>query len=285
MSTNDDVDTTVKDLGTVLFATHGPVATITMNRPDKRNAQNTALLEDLDRAFDLADTDDDVRVVVLAAAGQHFSSGHDLSGVVDESQADEWRHARETAEGKLRHEEVMYYDKTVRIRDFRKPTIAAVQGACVAAGVMTAAACDLIVAADDAWFSNPVARMSGVGVEVLVEPYAMGTRKAKEFLLTGMRIDAHEAHRLGMVNRVVPRAELAEHTQELAATIAKVPAITAQMVKRSLNDAQDLAGQRQAWRNHFMIHQFASNTGTALALLEERRQRSSMKEIVEERDR
>jgi enoyl-CoA hydratase len=273
-----------KDLGTVLYATEGPVATITLNRPDKRNAQNTALLEDLDRALDLADADDDVRVVVLAAAGDHFSSGHDLSGVVDESQADEWRHARETAEGKLRHEEVMYYDKTVRIRDFRKPTIAAVQGACVAAGVMTALACDLVVAADDAWFANPVGRMSGVGVEVLVEPYAMGFRQAKDFLLTGRKVGAEEALQLGMVNRVVPRADLATAAADLARTVAKVPSITAQMIKRSLNDAEDLTGQRQAWRNHFMIHQYTSNTKTALDLLEARRQKTSMKEIVAERD-
>ncbi len=203
---------------------------------------------------------------------------------MDPAAADAWRDARETPEGKLRHEEVMYYDKTVRIRDFRKPTIAAVQGACVAAGVMTALACDLVVMADDAWFANPVARMSGVGVEVLLEPYAMGFRQAKEFLLTGRRVRADEALALGMVNRVVARADLEAEVGELARTVARVPAVTAEMIKRSINDAEDLAGQRQAWRNHFMIHQYASNTRTSLDLLEARRQKSSMREIVAERD-
>ena len=92
---------------------------------------------------------------------------------------------RETPEGKMYHEKVMYYDRCKRIHDFRKPTIAAVQGSCVAAGLMLACMCDLIVAADDADFSNPVLRMTGAGVELLVEPWELGIRKAKEFLWTG----------------------------------------------------------------------------------------------------
>src|SRR5665811_781209 len=104
---------------------------------------------------------------------------------------------------------VMYWDKLVKIRDFRKPTIAAVQGTCAAAGLMLACMCDLIVAADDARFSNPVARMSGVGVELLVEPWELGARKAKEFMWLSETLGADEAERLGLVNRVVARGELA----------------------------------------------------------------------------
>jgi enoyl-CoA hydratase len=147
-----------EDLGTVLYETTGPIATITMNRPEARNAQNTALIDDLDRAFDLAEADDDVRVVILAGAGDHFSAGHDLKALRQRvGGVTSGGRMRATAEGKLRHEQVMYYDKCMRIHDFRKPTIAQVQGACVAAGLMLAAMCDLIVAADDAFFSNPVA--------------------------------------------------------------------------------------------------------------------------------
>lgn len=271
-------------LGTVTYTVDGHVATVVMERAEKRNAMNTALIDDLDAAFAALDEDDQVRVVILAAAGDHFSAGHDLKGLLDPEAADHWREMRATAEGKLRHEEVMYYDRSLAIRDYRKPTIAAVQGACMAAGVMLASMCDLIVAADDAFFANPVLKMSGAGVELLVEPYELGFRKAKEFLLTGMTIDAAEAHRLGWVNRVVTRADLDRATRELADEIAKVPPITAQMVKRSINDAQDLAGQRQAWRNHFMIHQFTSNTDTALSLLEKRKQAGSMKEVFDQRD-
>lgn len=270
---------------TVVYEVDGPVATVTLNRPEKRNAQNSQLIDELDHAFDLADADDDVRVVILAAAGDHFSAGHDLAGLIDPAAADHWRQSRDTPEGKLRHEQVMYYDRCVRIHDFRKPTIAQVQGACIAAGLMLACMCDLIVAADDAYFSNPVLRMSGAGVELLVEPYELGFRKAKEFLLAATTIDAAEAARLGLVNRVVPRAKLAEATRDLAEAVARVPPITAQMVKRSLNDAQDLAGQRAAWRNHFMIHQYTSNTRTALSMLAERQRMRSTKEMFEARDR
>ena len=190
------------------YEVDGAVATITMNRPDMANAQDSTLIDELDAAFDLADADDAVRVVILAGAGKHFSSGHDLKALVAGDGSDPWVAMRETPEGKFHHEKTMYYDRCLRIHDFRKPTIAAVQGSCVAAGLMLAAMCDLIVAADDAVFSNPVLRLTGAGVELLVEPWELGIRKAKEFLLTGDTIDAQEAWRLGLVNRVVPRAEL-----------------------------------------------------------------------------
>src|SRR6185503_13634930 len=138
---------------------------------------------------------------------------------------------RATAEGKFRHERQMYFDRCVRIYSFPKPTIAAVHGKCIAAGVMLAAMCDLIVASDDASFQNPVARMSGMGVELLVEPWELGIRKAKEFLLTGDSIDANEAWRLGMVNRVVPRDQLAAVAREMADKVALVPPVTAERIK------------------------------------------------------
>ena len=169
------------------------------------------MIDEIDRAFDLARYDDAVRVVILAADGKHFSSGHDLKELVGPDADPDLRDRRSTAEGKFRHERNAYFDKCVRIYEFPKPTIAAVQGKCIAAGVMLAAMCDLIVASDDASFQNPVARMSGMGVELLVEPWELGIRKAKEFLLTGDAIDATEAWRLGMVNKVVPRAELGHH--------------------------------------------------------------------------
>ena len=178
---------------TILYAVDGPVATITMNRPDAANAQNSQMLYDIDAALDAADADDDVRVVVLAGAGKHWSAGHDLKEIL--SGADEWARLRDTPEGKLRHEQVMYWDKCLRLRDFRKPTIAAVHGAVAAAGMMLACMCDLIVAADDTKFSNPVARMTGVGVEILVEPWELGPRKAKEFLWTAEKLDAETAER------------------------------------------------------------------------------------------
>jgi len=126
------------------------------------------------------------------------------------------------------------------------------------------------VAADDARFSNPVLRMSGAAVELLVEPWEMGPRKAKEFLLCARTLTADEAERHGMVNRVVPRDELAAAARAMADEVALVPPVTAQAVKGSINAMVDRMGQRDSWRHHFMVHQFVSNTETALGLMRER---------------
>jgi enoyl-CoA hydratase len=234
------------DLATVRYAVEGHVCTLTMDRPEVANAQDTRLIDDLDAAFDAAGADDEVRVVILTGAGRHFSSGHDLKALVGDVEADEWRRMRDTPEGKFQHEKIMYFDRCLRIRDFPKPTIAAVNGSCVAAGLMLACMCDLIVAADDAVFSNPVLRMTGAAVEILVEPWEMPPRKAKEFLLAAESFSADEAERLGMVNRVVPAGRLLAEAHELAERIARVPPATAQVVKRSINKTLDLMGQRDA---------------------------------------
>jgi enoyl-CoA hydratase len=254
---------------TIRYEVDGAVCTITLDRPEVANAQDTQLLDELDAAFDLADEDDEVRVVVLAGEGKHFSAGHDLKQLL--SEGDRWAKLRETAEGKWHHEQVMYFDRCVKIRDFRKPTIAAVQGACSAAGLMLACMCDLIVAADDASFSNPVLRMTGAGVELLVEPWELGPRKAKEFLLCAETLDADDAERLGLVNKVVPRGELAKAARDMADKVALVPPVTAQAVKGSINRMLDFQGQRESWRYHFMVHQFVSNTATALDAMESRK--------------
>jgi len=276
----------------VLYEVDGAVAVVTMNRPEVANAQNSALIDAIDAAFDRADEDDDVRVVVLAGAGKHFSAGHDLKELVGPSgpgvpdtHVDRWRQMRETPEGKMRHEQVMYVERCRRIHDFRKPTIAAVQGKCVAAGLMLACMCDIVVAADDALFSNPVLRMTGAAVELLVEPWELGVRKAKEFLLAAEELDAAEAWRLGLVNRVVPRPELMQRTLELAQRIALVPPVTAEVVKASLNNVAELMGKGASWRYHFMAHHFVHNTATARAALAEREQMGSMKEVFAARDR
>jgi enoyl-CoA hydratase len=267
----------------VLYDVDGHVATITMNRPEVANAQNTELIDGIDAALDRADADDEVRVVILAGKGKHFSSGHDLKALVGGAEpSDEWVRMRETPEGKFRHEQVMYFERCRRLHDFRKPTIAAVQGSCVAAGLMLACMCDLIVAADTATFQNPVLRMTGAGVELLVEPWELGIRKAKEFLWTGETLDAAEAWRLGLVNRVVPADELIKRTRELAATIALVPPTTAQVVKDSINHVADLMGQQQSWKYHFMAHHWMHNTSTALTALENRKAKGSMKEVFAE---
>lgn len=272
----------MNEFQTITYAVADSVCTITLDRPEVANAQNTEMIDELDAALDLADADDAVRVVILAGNGKHWSAGHDLKALVGDTEPDQWRLMRETPEGKWHHEKIMYFDKCLRLRDFRKPTIAAVQGKCIAAGVMLACMCDLIVASDDASFQNPVLRMTGAAVEILVEPWEMPARKAKEFLLAAETFTATEAERLGMVNRVVPRDELASAAAELAARIALVPPATAQVVKRSINKTLDLQGQRDSWDYHFQAHHWMHNTATALDALDARKAKNSMKEVFAE---
>ena len=255
---------------TITYEVDGHVALLTLNRPDAANAQSSRMLDEIDAALDLADADDDVRVVVLGGAGKHFSAGHDLKDIL--SGADEWAQMRDTPEGKLRHEQVMYWDKSLRLRNFRKPTIASVHGAVAAAGLMLACMCDLIVAADDTRFSNPVARMTGVGVEILVEPWELGPRKAKEFLWCAETITAPEAERFGLVNKVVPRDELDAAVREMADKVALVPPVTAEAIKDVVNHTLDRMGQHDSWKYHFMVHQFVSASATATGALEARKE-------------
>jgi len=250
-----------------------------------RNAQNTQLLTELGEALRAADADPGVNVIVIAGAGPHFSSGHDLKAYVGEAPSDEWHEKRKTPEGKFEHERQMYFDASMAIRDLRKPTIAMVQGKCVAGGLMVALMCDLIVCADDAVFQNPVLRMTGAGVEALVESRDMSARMAKAFLWTAQEVDAAEAYRLFLVNAVVPRDQLETKTMEVADRIAKLPSIVAQNTKRSLNQAEDLRGFRSALEYHFMVHQFQHNTKTSLDALAERQAQPSMKAVFEERDK
>jgi len=291
MAKGDSSGTTVGDGAgatepVVLYEVADHVATITLNRPNAANAQSMELIDALDVAFDRAEEDDVVRVVVLAANGKHFSSGHDLKELVGADSA-ALRELRSTPEGKFHHEQAMYVEKCRRIHDFRKPTIAAVQGKCIAGGLMLACMCDIIVAADDAVFSNPVLRMSGAAVELLVEPWELGIRQSKEFLLASLELDSAEALRLGLVNRVVARGELGAQAAELAARIALVPPITAEIVKASINNVGELQGKRASWRYHFMAHHFAHNTATSLGALAEREEMGSrsMKEVFAARDR
>jgi len=252
------------DFTNLRYGVDGAIATITLARPGSANALNAALIDELDAALDLAEADDSVAVVVIDADGKHFCAGHDLKELFEGTEP--WAAMRATPEGKWHHEQVMYFDRCVRLRDLPKITIASVQGVCSAAGLMLAAMCDLIVAADDARFSNPVLRMSGVGVELLVEPWELGPRKAKEFLLLAQTLSATEAERHGLVNRVVPAAELSAETTAMARQVALVPAVTSRAIKASINNMVDGQGQRESWRYHFMIHQFVSNTAEALGL-------------------
>ncbi|MBK0393707.1 enoyl-CoA hydratase [Ramlibacter algicola] len=238
----------------LLIEQAGAVRRIWLNRPEARNAQSQQMLDQLDAAFRDAQADAATRVVVLAAKGPHFSAGHDLK----QAQAER---AEFTVEERWAYEQQHYFDYCMRIWDFPKPTIAQVQGACVAAGLMVANMCDLVVAADDAFFSDPVTHTLGAAAtEVLIHPWVLGLRQAKELLFTGERFSAVQAREMGMVNRVVPAASLDDETMALAQRIAKAPPFAMQVLKKSLNRSVDVQGMRQALSSHFDVHQLSHVT-------------------------
>lgn len=235
----------------LLIEQAGAVRRIWLNRPQARNAQSQQLLDELDGAFEAARVDAQTRVVVLAAKGAHFSAGHDLK----QAQAER---AEFTVEERWAYEEQRYFNYCMRIWDFPKPTIAQVQGACVAAGFMLANMCDLMVASEDAFFSDPVTHtMGAAATEVLIHPWVMGLRQAKELLFTGERLTANEAKALGMVNRVSASEQLDADAMALAQRIAKAPPFALQVLKKSLNRSVDVQGMRQALSAHFDVHQLS----------------------------
>jgi enoyl-CoA hydratase len=154
-------------------------------------------------------------------------------------------------------EEEIYLGMCRRWRNIPKPTIAQVQGKCIAGGLMLAWVCDLIVASDDAMFSDPVVQMGVCGVEYFAHPWELGARKAKEMLFTADWVTAEEAHRLGMVNHVVPRDELESFTLALAQKIAEKPSFALKLAKEAVNQTLEAQGQWQAMLAVFNLHQLA----------------------------
>ncbi len=238
----------------------GAVCRISHNRPEARNAESRQLLDELDHAFTAAAEDDGVHVIILAGKGDHFSAGHDLK----EAQRERGNF---TVEERWAFESKRYFDYSLRILHTPKPVIAQVQGACIAAGFMVANMCDIIMAADDAFFSDPVAHSLGAAaVEVLVHPWVLGQRKARELLFAGGKLTAVDAEKIGMVNHVVPRADLETRTMEMAQRIAQASPFALKILKRSLNRTLDAQGFSVALNAHFDTHQLSHVAGAFQAI-------------------
>jgi enoyl-CoA hydratase len=240
----------------------GKVVRIMLNRPDARNAQNRGMLVELDDAFRTAEKDDTVRVVILGGVGPLFSSGHDMGSAV----AQEERQSHPTskidgatrlgAENRMLQEWHYYFQNTLRWRNLRKITIAQVQGTVFAAGLMLMWACDLIVAAENAYFADVVGTRLGMcGIEYFGHPWEFGPRRAKELMLTADAIDVQEAHRLGMVSKIFPTEELADQTLAYARRIAQIPTMAALLIKESVNQTVDNMGFYNSLQACFTMHQ------------------------------
>jgi len=249
----------------VLYEVMGGVAWVTMNRPAFNNAQNGQMTYALDDAFNRAVQDDAVRAIVLAGNGKHFSAGHDI-GTPGRDLHHEFDKRlmlpphtnKPAAELLYTREQEQYLGMCRRWRDIPKPTIAMVQGACIAGGLMLAWVCDLIVASEDAFFQDPVNPLMGIpGVEYFAHAYELPPRVAKEFLLLGERMSAARAFSFGMVNKVVPREELREATAAWAAKLAGQPRLGNWLTKQAVNHVEELRGKANAMTAVFHMHHFA----------------------------
>jgi enoyl-CoA hydratase len=219
----------------VLYSRNGPVATITLNRPEKLNALNKAIVQGLHESLDTIEHDDEVRAVVLRGAGRSFSSGFDLA------------ESGESPTTALQWSRVLGEDIaiTMRLWQLDRPTVAAVTGYCLGGGCELAMACDLIVCSTDARFGEPEIRY-GSGPVTLLMPFILGQKKTNELLFTGSTIDADEALRCGLVNRVVAAEDLDSAVAELTIKIVPAPLPILRLTKLALHRAYESMGLRTA---------------------------------------
>lgn len=248
----------------VQYRVEDGIAILTMSRPQYNNVQNSQMTYALDDCFARAINDDDVKVIMLTSIGKHFSAGHDIGtpgrdvNKEFERKSLWWDHTNKPGgEFLYVREQEVYLNMCRRWRDMPKPTIAVVQGGCIAGGLMLAWVCDFIVASDDAFFQDPVVRMGIPGVEYFAHAFEMHPRIAKEFLMLGDRMPATRAYELGMVNRVVARDELHNEALKMAQRIATQPRMGLALTKQAINHIEDLQGKRTGMEAAFAWHHFA----------------------------
>lgn len=219
------------------------IAWVTINRPEKLNALSTTVTTELAQTLREAESDDTISVVVLTGVEQAFSVGYDITEEVELgiATAEQW-HAALSNNVAL----------TMQVWGLSKPVIGAVSGHCLAGGCELAMACDILIATEDAQFGEPEIRF-GSGPVTLLMPFVLGQKKTNELLFTGDTIDAHTAHTLGLVNRVVPRDELTTSVTTLARTIARTPLTILRYTKRALNRAYTAMGLTQAVESNIDI--------------------------------
>lgn len=219
------------------FTVDGAIGTITLNRPDKLNAINPAMVEELNKAMDTAEADDGVRAIILRGEGRAFSAGFDLS-VEDpsgESSPEFWR-----------KELQQDFDVIMRFWHSPKPTIAAVHGYCLGSAMEMAVACDITVAAEDCRFGAPEVKF-GSGIVALLLPWLVGPKASKELLLTGDdKVTAQRAEAMGLVNRVVTFEELDAEALRLAGQLASNDLTAVRLTKQAINRSYQIMGMPQA---------------------------------------
>ncbi|MGI6097381.1 MAG: enoyl-CoA hydratase/isomerase family protein [Dethiobacteria bacterium] len=217
---------------TIILTKEGKIATLTFNRPESRNAFNVKMLQELDLALEETKEDDDVHVLVITGAGKSFSAGFDIKESILNPKTTVAARRLDTEQEKQRW---------LRVWNYPKPIIVAVNGHCLGGALEMMLLCDLAISSDRAVFGEPEIIFSYM-VQIPILPWAVGMRKARELLYTGESIDAYEAQRLGIVNKVVEHDQLMEATYGLAQKLADMPVEPLQLTKYSVNRTYELQG-------------------------------------------
>lgn len=261
-----------QELETVIYEKDGPIARIILNRPEKANAQNSAMVWDVENSLKDAERDYSIKVVILKANGRGFCSGH---AVADGPNAfEEFNRAREAGHP-WKGQEDLFLWPVLHLWEFEKPTISAVQGYAIGGGTYFALIPDIVIAADDAYFQMPLVQGLGFpGGETMIEPWVfMNYHRAYEYLYTAQTLDAAQALEFGLVNRVVPRDKLDDTAELLALQIAQAPLTTLMGTKALVKRAWEGMGLRMHWQQSLMMMELVGKGGDVAAWREENRER------------
>ena len=259
-----------RDLETVSYEKDGPVARIILNRPDKANAQNSAMAWDVENCLKDAEADYTIKVVIMKAAGAGFCSGHDVASAMTFPEFVQAREAGHPWGGS----DTLFLWPVLHLWEFPKPTVAAVHGYCLGGGTYFALLHDIVVASEDAYFQMPLPQGAGLpGAETMVEPWVfMNFHRAYEYLYLSQTVDAREAHRLGMVNRVVPRDQLDDSVEIIAQQIAQAPLSVLMGIKAGVKRAWETMGMRVHLQSQFHIMWQVAAAGDVAAWQQENKE-------------
>ena len=214
----------------------GPIATLTLNRPDKLNAINSDMIEAINLAMDDAEDNYNVRAIILQAEGRAFSAGFDLDDEVWDSKE----------ESNIRQALESDFNMVMRFWDSPKPTVAAVQGYCLGGAMEMALACDITIASDDALFGEPEVSIAS-GVVALILPWLTGPKLAKELLLTAdIKVSSQRIYEMGLINRITAPENLRDEALTMAETIAANDRLSVEITKKAINRTMEIAGMREA---------------------------------------
>jgi enoyl-CoA hydratase len=218
------------------YEVDGPIATLTLNRPDKLNAINSDMIEAINLAMDDAEDNYNVRAIILQAEGRAFSAGFDLDDEVWDSKE----------ESNIRQALESDFNMVMRFWDSPKPTVAAVQGYCLGGAMEMALACDITIASDDALFGEPEVSIAS-GVVALILPWLTGPKLAKELLLTAdIKISSQRIYEMGLINRITAPENLRDEALTMAETIAANDRLSVEITKKAINRTMEIAGMREA---------------------------------------